>query len=190
MFSLTNVDSCAINQFWTRHPNYCEHFWAVQMVSYNIICLVYCSNLSVGLLICYGRKVWIGFRPPFYPSICPLSVTAYPSQGHGGLEPADIDKRQATSWKGLLSITGLTHRDKTDHHSRSHTHLRAILESTISLIKLTCMSLDCGWKPEKTHWHGEIMQTPHTGAQSLAWTQCHSNAAFNQQQQPFLLTPD
>ena len=69
----------------------------------------------------------------------------------GGLEPipADIGRRRGTPWTGRQSIAGLTHRDRQPF-TLTFTPT-GNLESTINL---TCMSLDCGRKPEypeKTH---------------------------------------
>ena len=81
-----------------------------------------------------------------HPSIHPLSVTAYPIQGRGGrLEPipADIWRRQGTPWTGHQTITGLTHRDR-----QSFTLTFTPTGNLESTVNLTCMSLDCGRKPE------------------------------------------
>lgn len=60
-----------------------------------------------------------------------------------------------TPWTGQQFITGLTYRD---HHTHSHSHN--------SPISLTCMSLDCGRKPE--HLEG----TPHRKALAQPGPSC------------------
>ena len=82
-----------------------------------------------------------------YISIHPLYVTVYPVQGRGGAgaDPS-IRRRRGPPWTDRLSITGLTH---TDRQPFTFTPT-----GNLDIQQLTCMSLDCGGKPEhpeKTH---------------------------------------
>ena len=78
-------------------------------------------------------------------SIHPFSIPAIPAdlRAWGGVHPGQI----ASPSQG---------HTETNNHARSHSLLRTILESPI---KLTCMFLDGGRKPEYPN-----MQTPHRKA--------------------------
>ena len=69
-------------------------------------------------------------------------------RGGWSLSQRSSGERRGTPWTGRQSIT---ETNETNNHTRSHSLLRTILESPISL---TCMFLDGGRKPEypeRTH---------------------------------------
>ena len=89
-----------------------------------------------------------------YPSIHPSIHFLYPlnplvgSRGGWSLSQRSLGEKQGTPWTGHQSITG-PHRDKRD--KQPHTLTLTPKDNLESPVNLTCMFLDGGRKPERTH---------------------------------------
>ena len=83
--------------------------------------------------------------------IQPFSIPFYSQLGHGGLEPIPANfGREA----GYTLDRSPVHRRATQRQTSTHTHTLTPMGNLEEPIHLTCMSLECGRKPEnleKTH---------------------------------------